>query len=348
MDTPLARAGVADQLLHRFYARWYCVDRTRCDSLVVGNYNVDGINLTIYLSPTQTPCTVFLVTLSNVTTYAMDGGNLVLNLTDGGRITFLQEDGGYNLVSLGRVYRRWAELVANDSSDRKAKLDIASEYYRQATSLNPDKALWWTEWANIDLTLSDLLQTNGNKAKADSYLAQAQDKLEHSLELDPRYDMTYFLLAQLARTQGRLDDAQKYYEQILRQNPESQSAWEGAVDMLVQTKNYTRAEELSLAFLQQNPNSLPVLRTLARNIYYPQNRLDEAIATMQRVLTLGASDPNHWDDLRVMAILLAQVGRLQEALSLAQQALQAAPQQQQKADVQSLVDQLQTQLGAKP
>jgi hypothetical protein len=48
-----------------------------------------------------------------------------------------------------------------------------------------------------------------------------------------------------------------------------------------------------------------------------------------------------------MAILLAQAGRLQEALPLAQQALQAAPQDQ-KADIQSLVDQLQAQLGISP
>ena len=87
-----------------------------------------------------------------------------------------------------------------------------------------------------------------------------------------------------------------------------------------------------------------MLRTLARNIYYPQNRLDEAIAAMQQVLEPGANDANHWDDLRVMAILLAQAGRLQEALPLAQQALEAAPQDQ-KASIQPLVDQLQTQLG---
>jgi hypothetical protein len=48
-----------------------------------------------------------------------------------------------------------------------------------------------------------------------------------------------------------------------------------------------------------------------------------------------------------MAILLAQVGRLQEALPLAQQALQAAPQEQQ-ASVQPLIDQLQAQLGIGP
>jgi hypothetical protein len=46
----------------------------------------------------------------------------------------------------------------------------------------------------------------------------------------------------------------------------------------------------------------------------------------------------------VTAILLAQTGRLQEALPIAQQALDAAPQEQ-KAGIQPLIDQLQAQLG---
>jgi tetratricopeptide (TPR) repeat protein len=116
---------------------------------------------------------------------------------------------------------------------------------------------------------------------------------------------------------------------------------------LIQTQNYTDAERLSLAFLEKNPNSPQVLRTLARNIYYQQNRLGEAIAAMQQVLDLAPSDANHWDDLRVMAILLAQAGRLEEALPLAQQSLEAAPQEQ-KANIEPLVSQLQTQLGISP
>ena len=105
---------------------------------------------------------------------------------------------------------------------------------------------------------------------------------------------------------------------------------------------------MSLAFLDKNANSLPVMRTLARNIYYPQGRLQEAVALMQQVLELEAGDANnHWDDLRVMAIMLVQVGRLQEALPLAQQALEAAPQEQ-KANIQPLVTQLQAQLGISP
>jgi tetratricopeptide (TPR) repeat protein len=116
----------------------------------------------------------------------------------------------------------------------------------------------------------------------------------------------------------------------------------------VQTQNYTEAERISLAFLETSPNSPPVLRTLARNIYFPQNRMDEAIALMQQVLQLVPNnDPNRWDDLYATAVFLAQSGRLEEALPLAQQALELTPQEQ-KANIQPLVEQLQAQLGVSP
>jgi regulator of sirC expression with transglutaminase-like and TPR domain len=85
------------------------------------------------------------------------------------------------------------------------------------------------------------------------------------------------------------------------------------------------------------------MRTLARNIYYPQNRLSEAIAMQEQVVQLGASDPNRWDDQRVLAYFLAQTGQTQQALDAAQQALNNAPQDK-RADIQALIDQLKAQL----
>jgi len=247
-------------------------------------------------------------------------------------------------ANLARLHRRWADLKASDPAARQQELETAAEYYRQATNLSPNNAQLWNEWSLINMAMSDVAQQSNDAAKAQTYLADAQAKLDHSLELDQQYDQTYLYLAQLARSQGRADEAQKYFEQALKSNAGNLDAWGGAVDQLIQTQNYTDAEKLSLAFLEKNPNSPPVLRTLARNIYYQQNRLGEAIAAMQQVLDLAPSDANHWDDLRVMAILLAQAGRLEEALPLAKQSLEAAPQEE-KANIESLVSQLQSQLG---
>jgi tetratricopeptide (TPR) repeat protein len=247
-------------------------------------------------------------------------------------------------ANLARLHLRWADLKASDPAARQQELETSAEYYRQATALSPNNAQLWDEWAQIVMAMSDLARQGGDTAKADTYLADAQAKRDHSLELDAQYDQTYLLSAQIAFAQDRPDEALQQYEQALKWNPGNTNAWYGAVTQLLNTQNYTDAEKISLTFLEKNPNSLPVLRTLARNIYYPQFRVNEALATMQQVLEAGVNDSNHWDDQRVMAVMLAQAGRLQESLSLAQQSLAVAPEDQ-KSNIQSLIDQLQAQLG---
>jgi tetratricopeptide (TPR) repeat protein len=164
------------------------------------------------------------------------------------------------------------------------------------------------------------------------------------LELDQQYDQTYLVRGQIARLKGDLAEAQKNYDKVLELSAGNLDAIGSSLDILLQQQNYTEAERLVTDFLQKDPSSLPMLRTLARNIYYPQNRFEEAIATMQQVLALAPNDPNRWDDLYAIAVMLVQSGRLQEALPMAQQALELAPPNQ-KEKIQPLVNQLQAQLG---
>jgi tetratricopeptide (TPR) repeat protein len=249
-------------------------------------------------------------------------------------------------ANLARLYRRWADL-ATDAADRKAKLEQAGTYYQQATTLSPHNAQLWNEWSTVYLALHDVAQQAGDTAQAEADLKEAQAKLDQSLALDTEYDLTYIYLAQLARFQGNTAEAQKNYELALKWNPNNSDAWSGLSDMLVSAGNYTAVESITLAYLNNNPNFAPALRTLARNVYAPEQRLAEAIGAEQRVIQSSPNDPNIWDDHRVLAILLAETGQLPQALQEAQTALSQAPQTNQ-ADIQNLINQLQAQLGGGP
>jgi tetratricopeptide (TPR) repeat protein len=246
-------------------------------------------------------------------------------------------------ANLARLHRRWADLYTDNPTARQQELETAGNYYTQATILSPHNAQLWNEWATVLISMSDLAKQNNDTAKSDSLLADAQAKLDQSLQLDQQFDQTYLIRAQLARAQGKNDEAEQLLAQALKQNPGNSDAWASNTDMLLQQGNYTEAERVTTSFLQANPNSLPAMRTLARNIYYPQNRLSEAIAMQEQVVQLGASDPNRWDDQRVLAYFLAQTGQTQQALDAAQQALNNAPQDK-RADIQALIDQLKAQL----
>jgi tetratricopeptide (TPR) repeat protein len=250
-------------------------------------------------------------------------------------------------ANLGRLHRRWADLYGGDPAARQQELDTAAEFYREATSLSPNNAQLWNEWATVVLSQSDLARQLNDSARADALLAEAQAKADHSLELDQKYDQTYLLLGQLARLKGDLAAAQQNFDLAQQLNAGSLDAAGSSLDILLQQQNYTEAEKLAISFLQKNPDSLPMLRTLARNVYYPQNRLEEAIPLMQRVIELSPTDPNSWEDRRALAILLAQSGRLEEALQAAQAALALTPQDQ-KSQIEGLIQQLQTQLDVAP
>lgn len=247
-------------------------------------------------------------------------------------------------ANLARMYRRWADLYAGDVAARQTRLEMSSQQYQIATTLSPNNAVLWNEWATVQTALSDTVRQAGDTVKADELFQDAQVKLERSFQIDQEFEQTYLIKAQLARSQGQVDEARSIYQQALERNPASGDAWTGLADLLVAQGNYTDVETITLNFLQTNPNYLPALRTLARNVYFPQNRLTEAIATQQQVIQVGAADPNIWDDHRVLAILLAQTGQLSGALQEAQAALNTAPQDRQ-AEIQSLIDQIQAQLG---
>jgi tetratricopeptide (TPR) repeat protein len=244
-------------------------------------------------------------------------------------------------ANLARLYRRWADLETEPQAKRD-RLMTSSDYYSQATTLSPQNAQLWNEWATVNLSLHDLeQQLQNDHAAAD--LAQAQSLLDHSLELDSLYEQTYLIRAQLDQFLGKNDEAIQEYQNALKAEPNSSDAWGGMTQILSAQGNYTAVETITLAFLQTHPTFVAGFRTLARNAYFPAGRLAEAINTQQQVIQLAGSDPNVWDDYRVLAIMLAQAGRFPEALQAAQTGLTSTPADKQ-AEIQSLIGQLQQQL----
>ncbi|HEY4721962.1 MAG TPA: hypothetical protein VII92_08960, partial [Anaerolineae bacterium] len=245
-------------------------------------------------------------------------------------------------ANLARLYRRWADL-STDPAQRKANLDKANEQYREATTLSPNNAVLWNEWATVAMSYADLNRQTEDNAGADAHLQEAQARLDHSLEIDNQYEPTQLYRAQLARFLGKSDEAVQAYQNALKINPNSTDAVSGLLDLFSSTQNYTAAETVATSFLTDHPDSLIALRTLASNVYFPTNRIQQALTTQQRVIQLSAKDANAWNDHRVFAIMLFQIGQLPAALQEAQTALSLAPQDQQP-NVQSLVTEIQKQM----
>ena len=269
-------------------------------------------------------------------------------------------------ANLARLHRRWSDLAADDD-ERQLRLAQAGDYYRQATTLSPHNAQLWNEWAIIDFSIYELAarlrdQANANattleaqneltaaegarreaqarQAQADAALQDAEARLNESLALDQLFSDTYIYLASLYSVRGQASEVQAALRKALEVNPASPDAWGRLTESLLATGNYTDAEKITLDFVNRDPGYTPAWRMLAQRIYLPQGLLAQTLEAAQRAVDLSASngDSNLWQDQFFLADVLRIAGEYGQALTYAQAALQAAPEDR-KADVQRVLD----------
>lgn len=217
-------------------------------------------------------------------------------------------------ANLARLHRFWGE-ASGDSS----KFEIASDYFQQATTLSPNNAQLWNEWAIVSILrgLPD----------------DAEAKLQHSLGLDEHYDLTYYYLGNLYMSLGEnsqdndqhlsyLTEAADAYSGCLKVSP---NYWECAKARgYIYGKYLGRSAEAVADFLLV-VRSLPGVQDLPR-IANPADRQ----RFTQELINVHQN----------LAITYAQLGNVDQALVHAQTAAGLAPADQ---SLKNLVEQLRAQ-----
>ena len=217
-------------------------------------------------------------------------------------------------ANLGRLHRFWGE-----ASGDAGKYDLADGFFKQATILSPNNAQLWNEWAIVSIL----------RGQADD----AESKLQHSLSLDERYDLTYYYQGNLYMSLGEnsqdndqrlnyLTRAADAYSGCLKVSP---TYWECAKARgYIYGKYLGRSAEAVTDFLLV-VRSLPSVQDVSRiaNTSDRQRYTQELINVHQN-----------------LAITYAQMGNIDQALVHAQTAAGLAPSDQ---SLKNLVEQLKTQ-----
>ncbi len=217
-------------------------------------------------------------------------------------------------ANLGRLHRFWGEA----SGDR-TKFDKADFFFKQATTLSPNNAQLWNEWAIVSILrgLPD----------------DAEAKLLQSLALDQRYDLTYYYQGNLYMSLGEnsqdsdarlsyLTRAAEAYSSCLRVTP---TYWECAKARGYIYGKYLGRSAEAVADFQLVVSSLPSVQNLARIA----SAADRARYT-QELINVHQN----------LAITYAQLGNIDQALQHAQIAAGLAPSDQ---SLKNLVEQLKAQ-----
>lgn len=228
-------------------------------------------------------------------------------------------------ANLARMYRTWAGF-ASDAETRQEMVGRASDSYAVATKLSPNNAVLWNEWGMLLLSVGDY--------------EGAEEKIAHSLEMDPGFDQTWALQADLYLQQDMITEALGAYDKALEINPRQVNTWLRVGDLRRQRNELEEAAEAYEKALELRPKQTQAWRVLG-TVYAQLGRLDEAVGALQRALELAPQASDAWDTHRMLAIVYNQAGQNGAALSHAQRALELAPEDQQGV-LEKLVAQLQS------
>ena len=273
-------------------------------------------------------------------------------------------------ANLARMYNVWAQLIAVDAtnaSDIGAQQQLlqraaglfqrASDNYALATMLSPNHALLRNQWCSLHLSMYNLMKNQeavfsalgdtaaaqGAAQEALSYVVKAQETISYSLAIDPDYDESWLMQADVYTVQGLVTGTISAYQRALEINPNLTDVWFRLGDLYMNQGRWAEAGGAYEKALELNPNHAQGWRVLG-SVYAQLGRLDEAVVALQRALELDPQGSNAWDVHRVLAVVYNQLGQNDLALQHAQTALQLAPEDQQPA-MQDLVRQLEAIAG---
>jgi tetratricopeptide (TPR) repeat protein len=187
--------------------------------------------------------------------------------------------------NVARLHRLWATLLQNPEA-RAVQNAEAERWYERTLAIAPTHAAVLNEWA---LMKFDLSETN-----------RALEMLARSLEIDPRYVTTYWILGNLRASTGDPEGALREYDRALDLDDRLLPALSGKGAVLLQL-----------------------------------GRLDDAIAANRRALEIR---PGDFISRKNLAVLYRDKGALESAANEARAALAVAPKNERDALQQFIAD----------
>jgi tetratricopeptide (TPR) repeat protein len=183
----------------------------------------------------------------------------------------------------------------------------AIQEYEEALKEDP-------EAARMELELASLYQRQGDVKKALAHVKK-------SLELNPRQQEAYFLLAGLDVGLNQLDEAIKEYEHILVMDPENREARLFLATLYAQQGHYPQAIHTIQEILRLEPDSVVGHYYLGRFLL-ATNRLGEAKQELNKTLSL---DPQFVPAIFDLASTLEREKQYSRALAMYRRVLHSQP-----------------------
>jgi len=209
------------------------------------------------------------------------------------------------VLNLSRVYAENGDLAhaarvieAVPASDRTPKMEFALGATYDQLKRTKDAIAAYKRAADMD---PDDARTMGALAQAllnDNQLDEALKEYKQLAEADPEDASTVVHISEIQRRQGKYEDALATIRKAVKKDPDSLEAGynEGLLlDVLGRydesTKIYEHMVELTShangAYTAEEKNNRAIFLERLGSVYHEQNKIDQAIATYQKMIDLG-------------------------------------------------------------
>jgi len=181
-------------------------------------------------------------------------------------------------ANLARMYRRWADF-ASDEETRALLLQRSAENYAIATSLSPQNAILWNEWAMLNYY-----------GLGDEGLYERT--IQRSLEIDPEFDQTWLVCGDVNRQEGKLEEAAHCYEEALSIQPRAPQVWRMLGDTYITMQRWEDAIDALTQTLELEPNASDVwnIHQVLARLYSQIGQQGQALWHVQEAVQLAPED----------------------------------------------------------
>jgi tetratricopeptide (TPR) repeat protein len=228
------------------------------------------------------------------------------------------------------------------------QINQAIQWYKQAhEQIAPQDVVILNEYAGAVALLGTDAQARKDDAAAQAAFAQAQQLLEQSKQLDPRYGDTDTRIAELLRLEGHSAEATDRYVALLEQNPHALDTQINAIIDGLRDKpdQLKRLRDVYAAAATKKPDDAPLYSFMGL-ISVRAGDLPHAAESYSKLTQL---QPDSVEARRNYTLVLSDTRQYQQAATEAQTMLSLAQQQQlpqqQTAAIQGLIDFLKARAG---
>jgi len=221
-----------------------------------------------------------------------------------------------------------------DRLSRDELLNCSDTVLQRARQINP---------LNTDhsANLGRLYRTRGELASGDmrqEYLEQSLAYYEQATSLSPNAAHLYNEWGAVYMVMRDYEAAIAKYEESLAIDQEYVNTYLSLGDAYMAIDDLDRAEEYYVQAVQLDPD-IPEVHSVLAYVYGKQGRIEEAIAETQSVLRLTKKERLLYNSYKNLALFYRELGRPEEAMRAAQEALAMAPDSE-RLGIQGLIDQL--------